>query len=128
MRTMERGIISAGRDNVTGEDHVPKLETIRLTIPRRVYTYAHLDYVADAVIELYKKRHDISGLRWVYEPKGAALLHRTLRAQERGAHQGLLIPHRNPSFLIDKSSPKQIKIPRLMVGGLYLGGSPLPPG
>ncbi len=69
VRTMERGIISAGRDNVTGEDHVPKLETIRLTIPRRVYTYAHLDYVADAVIELYKKRHDISGLRWVYEPK-----------------------------------------------------------
>ena len=32
-----------------------------------------------------------------------------------------MIPHRNPSFLIDKSSPKQIKIPRLMVGGLYLG-------
>ena len=46
-----------------------KQGTIRLTIPRRVYTYAHLDYVADAVIELYKKRHDISGLRWVYEPK-----------------------------------------------------------
>ena len=65
---MERGIISAGRDNVTGENHVPKLETIRLTIPRRVYTYAHMDYVAEAIIQLYQRRHDISGLKWVYEP------------------------------------------------------------
>ncbi|MDR3259179.1 MAG: tyrosine phenol-lyase [Fusobacteriaceae bacterium] len=69
VRAMERGIISAGRDIVTGEDHYPKLETVRLTIPRRVYTYAHMDYVAEAIIELYKKRRDISGLRWVYEPK-----------------------------------------------------------
>ena len=68
VRTMERGIISAGRDIKTGEDHVPKLETIRLTIPRRVYTYAHLDYVADAIIQLYQMRRDISGLKWVYEP------------------------------------------------------------
>ena len=69
VRTMERGIISAGRDPKTGENHVPKLETIRLTIPRRVYTYAHLDYVADAIIQLYQNRHDISGLKWVYEPE-----------------------------------------------------------
>ena len=69
VRTMERGIISAGRDVVTGEDHHPKLETIRLTIPRRVYTYAHLDIVADAVIKLYQKRGTIKGLKWVYEPK-----------------------------------------------------------
>lgn len=69
VRTMERGIISAGRDVKTGENHYPKLETIRLTIPRRVYTYAHLDFVADAVIDLYKRRHEISGLKWVYEPK-----------------------------------------------------------
>ena len=48
VRTMERGIISAGRDPHTRENHVPKLETVRLTIPRRVYTYAHMDYVADA--------------------------------------------------------------------------------
>lgn len=69
VRTMERGIISAGRDNKTGENHLPKLETIRVTIPRRVYTYAHLDYVADAIIQLYSRRRDICGLKWVYEPK-----------------------------------------------------------
>lgn len=66
---MERGVISAGRDNKTGKDHLPKLETIRLTIPRRVYTYAHMDYVAQALVQLYQRRHDISGLKWVYEPE-----------------------------------------------------------
>ncbi|MGL5122887.1 MAG: tyrosine phenol-lyase [Fusobacteriaceae bacterium] len=69
VRTMERGIISAGRDVKTGKNHHPKLETIRLTIPRRVYTYAHLDFVADAVIDLYRRKNEISGLKWNYEPK-----------------------------------------------------------
>ncbi len=68
VRTMERGIISAGRDAITKENHKPKLETVRLTIPRRVYTYAHLDYVADTIIDLYNKRDTIKGLEWVYEP------------------------------------------------------------
>lgn len=69
VRSMERGIVSAGRDPKTGENHVPKLETVRLTIPRRVYTYKHMDIVADAVIKLYKHREDIKGLKFVYEPK-----------------------------------------------------------
>ncbi|MDR3173991.1 MAG: tyrosine phenol-lyase [Treponema sp.] len=68
VRSMERGVISAGRGK-DGKDHYPKLETVRLTIPRRVYTYAHMDVVADAVIDLYKKRDTIRGLKWVYEPK-----------------------------------------------------------
>lgn len=68
VRTMERGIISAGRNIKTGENHRPKLETVRLTIPRRVYTYAHLDYVADAIIDLYENRTKIRGLKWEYEP------------------------------------------------------------
>ena len=66
---MERGLVSAGRDKATGLDHAPKLETVRLTIPRRVYTYAHMDVVADACIELYRTRGGIRGLKWVYEPK-----------------------------------------------------------
>lgn len=69
VRSMERGIVSAGRNKETGEHHRPKLELVRLTIPRRVYTYAHLDVVADACIELFKKRKSIQGLKMVYEPK-----------------------------------------------------------
>lgn len=68
VRSMERGIVSAGRDNKTGENHKPKLETVRLTIPRRVYTYAHMDVVADTVIHLYKHKEDIKPLKFVYEP------------------------------------------------------------
>ena len=69
VRSMERGIVSAGRDKKTGENHRPKLETVRLTIPRRVYTYRHMDYVANAVIHLYSERDRIKGLKFVYEPK-----------------------------------------------------------
>ena len=69
VRSMERGIVSAGRDKKTGENHLPKLETVRLTIPRRVYTYRHMDYVANAVIQLYSERDRIKGMKFVYEPK-----------------------------------------------------------
>ena len=69
VRSMERGIVSAGRDIKTGKNHAPKLELVRLTIPRRVYTYAHMDVVAKAVIDLYKNKEKIRGLRFVYEPK-----------------------------------------------------------
>lgn len=69
VRAMERGIVSAGRNKVTGENYHPKLELVRLTIPRRVYTYAHLDIVAEAAKSLYKRRDTIKGLDMIYEPK-----------------------------------------------------------
>lgn len=69
VRSMERGIVSAGRDPHTGENHRPKLETVRLTIPRRVYTYKHMDVVAEGVKKLYKHKETIRGLRFAYEPK-----------------------------------------------------------
>jgi tyrosine phenol-lyase len=69
VRSMERGIVSAGRDAITGENHKPELELVRLTIPRRVYTQAHMDVTAEAVKEVAKKADEIRGLRFVYEPK-----------------------------------------------------------
>src|ERR1035437_9894421 len=68
VRSMERGIVSAGRDPHTGENHVPKLELVRLTIPRRVYTQAHMDVVAESVTEVYEQREEINGLQFTYEP------------------------------------------------------------
>ena len=65
---MERGIVSAGRDKETGENRKPKLELVRLTIPRRVYTDRHMDVVAYSVKELYKHRDEIQPLTMVYEP------------------------------------------------------------
>ncbi len=67
VRSMERGTISAGRDS-DGNHRQPKLELVRLTIPRRVYTDRHMEVVADAVIELFRNRAAIGGLRYVYEP------------------------------------------------------------
>ncbi len=69
IRSMERGIVSAGRDPETGEHRRPKLELVRLTIPRRVYTQAHMDVVAESVIDLYHRRNEIRGLKMVYEPE-----------------------------------------------------------
>jgi tyrosine phenol-lyase len=69
IRAMERGIVSAGRDPQTGEHRRPKLELVRLTIPRRVYTQAHMDVVAEAVKEVYDKRREATGLKMVYEPE-----------------------------------------------------------
>ncbi len=66
---MERGIVSAGRDPVTGENRHPRLELVRLTIPRRVYTQSHMDVVVESVIEVYEHREDIGGLRFTYEPE-----------------------------------------------------------
>jgi len=69
IRSMERGIVSAGRDPKTGEHRYPALELTRLTIPRRVYTQAHMDVVAESVKAIYETREQQSGLKLVYEPK-----------------------------------------------------------
>ena len=69
IRSMERGVVSAGRDPQTGGHHYPKLELTRLTIPRRVYTQAHMDVVAESVKAVYDGRAAARGLRMVYEPK-----------------------------------------------------------
>jgi tyrosine phenol-lyase len=67
VRAMERGAVSAGR-NATGENNMPKLELVRLTIPRRVYTQAHMDVVAESVIEVAEHASSIRGLKFTYEP------------------------------------------------------------
>lgn len=69
VRGMERGAVSAGRDPASGENRLPKLELLRLTIPRRVYTQAHMDVTAESVIDLWEKRTHIHGLTFTYEPQ-----------------------------------------------------------
>jgi tyrosine phenol-lyase len=69
IRSMERGVVSAGRDPQTGDHRYPKLELTRLTIPRRVYTQAHMDVVAESVKAVYDIRDQMRGLKMVYEPK-----------------------------------------------------------
>lgn len=68
VRTMERGIVSAGRD-ARGRNYYPKLELVRFTIPRRVYTQAHMDVIAESAAAVFERRKKIKGLKMVYEPK-----------------------------------------------------------
>jgi tyrosine phenol-lyase len=69
IRGMERGIVSAGRDPKTGDHNRPNLELTRLAIPRRVYTQAHMDIVAEAVEAVYAQRESAKGLIMTHEPR-----------------------------------------------------------
>jgi tyrosine phenol-lyase len=69
VRAMERGIVSAGRDPATGAHRYPKLELVRLTIPRRVYTQAHMDVTAESVLAVWDQTKKARGLKMAYEPK-----------------------------------------------------------
>ena len=44
-----------------------KMELVRLAIPRRVYTQSHIDYVVEIILQVWKRRAEIKGLRLTYE-------------------------------------------------------------
>lgn len=70
IRGVEIGsVMFAQEDPETGEMVYPELELVRLAIPRRVYTQAHLDYVVETCRRLYEERAAIGGLRYTYAPR-----------------------------------------------------------
>ncbi|HYJ32731.1 MAG TPA: tryptophanase [Candidatus Binatia bacterium] len=68
IRGVEVGSLMFGhKDPATGEDVFPTLDLVRLAVPRRVYTYEQMRYVAQSVVEIYRHRETLRGLRLVYE-------------------------------------------------------------
>lgn len=69
VRGVEIGTLLADRDPETRENRYPKLELLRLAIPRRTYTNNHMDYIAAAVKNVYDRRNDIvKGYKITKEP------------------------------------------------------------
>jgi len=68
IRTVEIGTVLSGRNPATGEHDYARLELLRLAVPRRTYTQSHLDWVAKSVIDVYRRRDEVRGVRFTYEP------------------------------------------------------------
>ena len=69
IRAVEIGsVMFAHPDPETNELTYPKLELVRLAIPRRVYTQSHLDYVAETLAVIAKHKEDVRGYRFTYAP------------------------------------------------------------
>jgi len=68
VRGVEIGSLMFGkRDPVTGAHVGPRMELVRLAIPRRVYTQSHIDYVAEVVLQVFARRSELRGMRLTYE-------------------------------------------------------------
>lgn len=81
IRGVEIGTVMFGkREAVTGRILHPELEMVRLAIPRRVYTNMQIGYVAESIIDLYRRRESIYGLAMTYE--APMLRHFTARFEE----------------------------------------------
>jgi tryptophanase len=68
IRSVEIGSVMFGKYDAGGQLIPARMELVRLAIPRRVYTQSHIDYVIEAVIEVYQHRDGLKGYRIVEEP------------------------------------------------------------
>ncbi len=78
IRSVEIGSLMFGRTE-NGKEIYPELELVRLAVPRRVYTTTHIRYVAESVIEVFRNKDRLSGLRLVHS--APVLRHFTARLE-----------------------------------------------
>jgi tryptophanase len=43
------------------------MDLLRLAIPRRVYTQSHIDYAVEVILEVWRRREQIRGLKIEYQ-------------------------------------------------------------
>ena len=87
IRAVEIGTVMFGRrETETGTETAAPMELVRLAIPRRVYTQSHIDYVVEAILEIWKRRAEVRGYRFVAQ--APILRHFTARFEEVGGEAG----------------------------------------
>lgn len=69
IRAVEIGTVMFGYDPATETERPAKMDLVRLAIPRRVYTQSHMDYVVEAIEQVYQRRNAIQGFRIIEAPK-----------------------------------------------------------
>jgi tryptophanase len=81
IRAVEIGTVMFGkRDSITGQETPGPMELVRLAIPRRVYTQSHIDYVAEAILQVWERRAAVRGYR--FAEQAPWLRHFTARFEE----------------------------------------------
>ncbi len=68
IRSVEVGTVMFGKRGPDGRLVVPPMDLVRLTIPRRVYTQSHIDYLIEVIEEVWKRRGLVRGMRITHEP------------------------------------------------------------
>jgi len=69
IRTCEIGSIMFGYYDKNGEFVPAKMELVRLAIPRRVYTKSHIEYIAEVIAEVYKRRDELKPMKITWQPE-----------------------------------------------------------
>ncbi len=68
IRSVEIGTVMFGRhDPATGEETTAPLDLVRLAIPRRVYTQSHIEYVVEAVTNVFHRRDAVRGMKFTFQ-------------------------------------------------------------
>jgi tyrosine phenol-lyase len=82
IRAVEIGTVMFGRhDPATGAETAAPMELVRLAIPRRVYTQSHIDYVVEAILNVWERRAGVGGYR--FTEQAPFLRHFTARFRPR---------------------------------------------
>ncbi len=69
IRSCEIGSVMFSGKDETGNMVYPDLDLVRLALPRRVYTFNHLDYIAEVFETIKKNRHKLKGVKFTFEPE-----------------------------------------------------------
>ena len=67
IRAVEIGTVMFGHQDEAGEEIPSKMELVRLAMPRRVYTQSHVDYMVEAIVNVWKRREEVGGFRFTYQ-------------------------------------------------------------